>query len=127
MEVDTSSSKVTIQALKEAENKQSVAVQAVNAQQDVVKKAITEEEIAEKMKLRLRKLLMKLELSKTRPLLLKLIKLNKILVRQNQQSKIKTFNFRMLKLRLLKLKIKLTNKLKLLTVIKQKLLLKKLM
>ena len=48
MEVDTSSSKVTIQALKEAENKQSVAVQAVNAQQDVVKKAITEEEIAEK-------------------------------------------------------------------------------
>ena len=48
MEVDTSSSKVTFQALKEAENKQSVAVQAVNAQQDVVKKAITEEEIAEK-------------------------------------------------------------------------------
>ncbi|WP_455461607.1 SEC10/PgrA surface exclusion domain-containing protein [Streptococcus salivarius] len=48
MEVDTSSSKVTIQDLKEAENKQSVAVQAVNAQQDVVKKAITEEEIAEK-------------------------------------------------------------------------------
>lgn len=47
-EVDTSSSKVTIQALKEAENKQSVTVQAVNAQQDVVKKAITEEEIAEK-------------------------------------------------------------------------------
>lgn len=54
---------------------------------------------------------MKLRLSKTRPLLLKLIKLNKILVRQNQQSKIKMFNFRMLKLRLLKLKIKLTNKL----------------
>ncbi|WP_048788560.1 MULTISPECIES: SEC10/PgrA surface exclusion domain-containing protein [Streptococcus] len=48
MEVDTSSSKVTIQDFKEAENKQSVAVQAVNAQQDVVKKAITEEEIAEK-------------------------------------------------------------------------------
>ena len=48
MEVDTSSSKVTIQALKEAENKQSVAVQAVNAQQDVVKQAITEEEKAEK-------------------------------------------------------------------------------
>lgn len=47
-EVDTSSSKVTIQALKEAENKQSVAVQAVNAQQDVVKQAITEEEKAEK-------------------------------------------------------------------------------
>lgn len=47
-EVDTSSSKVTIQAFKEAENKQSVTVQAVNAQQDVVEKAITEEEIAEK-------------------------------------------------------------------------------
>ncbi len=48
MEVDTSSSKVTIQALKEAENKQSVAVQAVNAQQDIVKQAITEEEKAGK-------------------------------------------------------------------------------
>ena len=47
-EFDASSSKVTVQALKEAENKQSVAVQSVNAQQDVVKKAITEEEIAEK-------------------------------------------------------------------------------
>lgn len=47
-EVDTSSSKVTIQALKEAENKQSVAVQGVNAQQDVVKQAITEEEKAGK-------------------------------------------------------------------------------
>ena len=41
-EVDALSSKVTVQALKEAENKQSVAVQAVNAQQDVVKQAITE-------------------------------------------------------------------------------------
>ncbi len=48
MEVDTSSSKVTLQALKEAENKQSVAVQAVNAQQDIVKQAITEEEKAGK-------------------------------------------------------------------------------
>lgn len=47
-EVDALSSKVTVQALKEAENKQSVAVQAVNAQQDVVKQAITEEEKAEK-------------------------------------------------------------------------------
>ena len=47
-EVDALSSKVTIQALKEAENKQSVAVQAVNAQQGVVKQAITEEEKAEK-------------------------------------------------------------------------------
>ena len=47
-EFDASSSKVTVQALKEAENKQSVAVQSVNAHQDVVKKAITEEEIAEK-------------------------------------------------------------------------------
>ena len=47
-EVDALSSKVTVQALKAAENKQSIAVQAVNAQQDVVKKAITEEEIAEK-------------------------------------------------------------------------------
>ena len=47
-EFDASSSKVTVQALKEAENKQSVAVQAVNAQQDVVKQAITEEEKAEK-------------------------------------------------------------------------------
>ncbi|MBS6506358.1 SEC10/PgrA surface exclusion domain-containing protein, partial [Streptococcus vestibularis] len=36
------------QALKEAENKQSVAVQAVNAQQDIVNQAITEEEKAEK-------------------------------------------------------------------------------
>lgn len=127
-EVDALSSKVTVQALKEAENKQSVAVQAVNAQQDVVKQAITEEEKAEKTEAMTKEeLLMKLRLSKTRPLLLKLIKLNKILVRQNQQSKIKMFNFRMLKLRLLKLKIKLTNKLKLLTVIKQRLLLKKLM
>ena len=47
-EVDALSSKVTVQDLKEAENKQSVAVQSVNAHQDVVKKAITEEEIAEK-------------------------------------------------------------------------------
>ena len=47
-EVDALSSKVTIQALKEAENKQSVAVQAVNAQQDIVKQAITEEEKAGK-------------------------------------------------------------------------------
>ena len=47
-EVDALSSKVTVQALKEAENKQSVAVQAVNAQQDIVKQAITEEEKAEK-------------------------------------------------------------------------------
>ena len=47
-EVDALSSKVTVQALKEAENKQSVAVQAVNAQQDIVNQAITEEEKAEK-------------------------------------------------------------------------------
>ena len=47
-EVDALSSKVTVQALKEAENKQSVAVQAVNAQQDIVKQAITEEEKAGK-------------------------------------------------------------------------------
>ena len=47
-EVDALSSKVTVQALKEAENKQSVAVQAVNAQQDIVKQSITEEEKAEK-------------------------------------------------------------------------------
>ena len=47
-EVDALSSKVTVQALKEAENKQSVAVQAVNSQKDVVKKAITEEEKAGK-------------------------------------------------------------------------------
>ena len=47
-EVDALSSKVTVQDLKEAENKQSVAVQSVNAHQDVVKKAITEEEKAEK-------------------------------------------------------------------------------
>ena len=45
-EVDALSSKVTVQALKEAENKQSVAVQAVNSQQDIVKQAITEEEKA---------------------------------------------------------------------------------
>ena len=47
-EVDALSSKVTVQALKEAENKQSVAVQAVNSQQDIVKQAITEEEKAGK-------------------------------------------------------------------------------
>ena len=47
-EVDALSSKVTVQALKEAENKQSVVVQAVNAQQDIVNQAITEEEKAEK-------------------------------------------------------------------------------
>lgn len=47
-EVDALSSKVTVQALKEAENKQSVAVQAVNTQQDIVNQAITEEEKAEK-------------------------------------------------------------------------------
>lgn len=47
-EVDALSFKVTVQALKEAENKQSVAVQAVNAQQDIVKQAITEEEKAGK-------------------------------------------------------------------------------
>ena len=47
-EVDALSYKVTVQALKEAENKQSVAVQAVNAQQDIVNQAITEEEKAEK-------------------------------------------------------------------------------
>lgn len=47
-EVDALSSKVTVQSLKEAENKQSVAVQAVNAQQDIVKQAITEEEKAGK-------------------------------------------------------------------------------
>ena len=47
-EVGSLSSKVTVQALKEAENKQSVAVQAVNAQQDIVKQAITEEEKAGK-------------------------------------------------------------------------------
>lgn len=39
---------MTVQALKEAENKQSVAVQAVNTQQDIVNQAITEEEKAEK-------------------------------------------------------------------------------
>ena len=47
-EVDALSSKVTVQALKAAENKQSVAVQAVNTQQDIVNQAITEEEKAEK-------------------------------------------------------------------------------
>ena len=47
-EVDALSSKVTVQALKEAENKQNVAVQAVNTQQDIVNQAITEEEKAEK-------------------------------------------------------------------------------
>ena len=47
-EVGSLSSKVTVQALKEAENKQSVAVQAVNSQQDIVKQAITEEEKAGK-------------------------------------------------------------------------------
>ena len=47
-EVDALSSKVTVQALKVAENKQSVAVQAVNTQQDIVNQAITEEEKAEK-------------------------------------------------------------------------------
>ena len=47
-EVDALSSKVTVQALKAAENKQSIAVQAVNAQQDIVKQAITEEEKAGK-------------------------------------------------------------------------------
>ena len=36
-EVDALSSKMTVQALKEAENKQNVAVQAVNTQQDIVK------------------------------------------------------------------------------------------
>ena len=47
-EVDALSSKMTVQALKEAENKQNVAVQAVNTQQDIVNQAITEEEKAEK-------------------------------------------------------------------------------
>lgn len=47
-EVDALSSKVTVQAFKDVENKQSVAVQAVNAQQDIVKQAITEEEKAGK-------------------------------------------------------------------------------
>ena len=47
-EVDALSSKVTVQALKAAENKQSVAVQAVNTQQDIVNQAITEEEKDEK-------------------------------------------------------------------------------
>ena len=110
-EVDTSSSKVTIQALKEAENKQSVAVQAVNAQQDVVKQAITEEEKAEKTEAMTKEAHDEAQIIKDKV----------------TPAEIKTFNFRMLKLRLLKLKIKLTNKLKLLTVIKQRLLLKKLM